>query len=159
MLDAVVGLGANLGDPLGAFARALSALDAGGDPVVARSAVYRTAPVGGPPQPDYLNAAVRVRTGRTPADLLARLHAIEAAEGRERAERWGPRPLDLDLLWMDGVAVDRAGLVVPHPRLAGRWFALAPLVEVAPDATDAGGVPWSTYLRALPPAGERVGAL
>jgi len=157
MRDAVIGLGANLGHPLRVFRRVVATLGSGGDEVVAISGVFRTFPVGGPPQPDFLNAAVRVRSPRSPRELLDRLLALETAEGRERTERWGPRTLDLDLLWMHGVNVAEPGLEVPHPRLAERWFALAPLVEVAPEATDPSGTPWSSWLARLPPGGERVG--
>jgi 2-amino-4-hydroxy-6-hydroxymethyldihydropteridine diphosphokinase len=133
--DCVIGLGANLGDPRGAFRRALEALRLTGE-IEAISSLYDTVPVGGPPQPRYLNAAVRVRTALSARTLLDTLLGIERSEGRERRERWGPRPLDLDILWISGLSVNEPGLTVPHPRLTERAFALLPLLEVAPDATD-----------------------
>jgi 2-amino-4-hydroxy-6-hydroxymethyldihydropteridine diphosphokinase len=92
--------------------------------------------MGGPPQPEYLNAAVLLAFDGAPLELLDALLAIEARLGRVRAERWGPRTIDLDLLWIDGVAVEDARLEVPHPRLRERAFALVPLLEVAPEARD-----------------------
>lgn len=102
--------------------------------VVARSRVYETAPIGGPEQPDYLNAAVLVEWDGTPLELLDRLQAIELALGRVRTVRYGPRMIDLDILWIDGQCVDSERLTVPHPRLLERAFALVPLLEVAPNA-------------------------
>ena len=148
VLNAVVGFGANLGDRLAAMRAALTALAA-----VARvertSHVYETAPVG-PPQPPYLNAAVLVAWEGSPEALLDALLAIEAALGRVRgAERFGPRTLDLDVLWIEGLAVDGERLVVPHPRLRERAFAVVPLLEVAPDARDP-----RTGERYVAPAGD-----
>jgi 2-amino-4-hydroxy-6-hydroxymethyldihydropteridine diphosphokinase len=135
VLRAVIGFGANLGDRLGAMRAALAELA-----VVARvertSHVYATAPVG-PPQPEYLNAAALVAWEGTSEALLEALLGIEARLGRVRgAERFGPRTIDLDVLWIDGVAEETERLVVPHPRLKERAFALVPLLEVAPDARD-----------------------
>jgi 2-amino-4-hydroxy-6-hydroxymethyldihydropteridine diphosphokinase len=151
VLDAVVGLGSNVGDRLATLRRAVRALERRME-IVARSRVYETEPVG-PPQPDYLNAAVRVHFGGEPLALLDVLSGIEAALGRDRASevRWGPRTLDLDVLWIAGRRVDEERLVVPHPRLAERAFALRPLLDVAPDATDGTG---TRYL--LPPDAERL---
>jgi 2-amino-4-hydroxy-6-hydroxymethyldihydropteridine diphosphokinase len=134
-LRAVVGLGANLGDRMATLRVAVQELSNVAD-VEKRSGVYETAPVGGPPQPSFLNAAALVRYAGTPIDLLDALLAIEARLGRVRAERWGPRVIDLDLLWIDGVAVDTPRLVVPHARLRERAFALAPLLEIVPFARD-----------------------
>jgi 2-amino-4-hydroxy-6-hydroxymethyldihydropteridine diphosphokinase len=134
-IDAVVGLGANLGDPRATFEAAIAELGAtAGVMVRARSALYRTAPVG-PPQPEFRNAAVRLEAELTPLALLDLLLAIERAHGRDRAVemRWGPRPLDLDLLYVFGRRVAEARLVVPHPELTKRAFALAPLLDVAPE--------------------------
>src|SRR5207248_939876 len=99
------------------------------------SRVYRTAPVG-PAQPEFLNAAALVVYQGRPETLLDRLQAIETAHGRSRAERWGPRTLDLDLLWMDGMEVDMPRLTVPHARLRERAFALVPMLELVPHARD-----------------------
>ena len=129
----VVGLGSNLGDREATLLRAERILAARQDiDVIARSALYATAPVG-PPQPDYLNAALRLETELSPRELLDVLLEIERLLGRVRAERWGPRTLDLDILFWTGGEVDEPGLRVPHPRLAERAFAVAPLLDVAPE--------------------------
>lgn len=134
-LRAVVGLGANLGDPIATMRSALAELARVAN-VEKVSRVYATAAVGGPPQPDYLNAAVRVAFEGAPEALLDALLAIETGLGRVRAERNGPRTIDLDVLWIEGLAVKSARLEVPHPRLRGRAFALVPMLEVAPRAMD-----------------------
>lgn len=134
-LDVVIGMGANLGEPRLALRSALLELARLG-PVGGISALYRTAPVGGPPQPEFMNAAARLSFDGSPETLLAEALRIERLAGRERRERWGPRTLDLDILWIRGVTVAAPGLVVPHPRLRQRAFALRPLIDVAPDAVD-----------------------
>lgn len=134
-LRVVVGLGSNVGDRLALLRRA--AADVGRvAPVVTRSRVYATAPVGGPPQPDFLNAAIAVDCMLSPVALLDELQRIEADLGRTREVRWGPRTIDLDVLWIDGLVLDDARLVVPHPRLCERAFATLPLLDVAPGAID-----------------------
>jgi 2-amino-4-hydroxy-6-hydroxymethyldihydropteridine diphosphokinase len=133
-IDAVVGLGSNLGDRRALFEQALRTL-AANTRILGISSLYETVPVG-PQQPLFLNAAVRISTREDPEPLLARLLDIERAAGRVRRERWGPRTLDLDLLWIDGRTVDSSVLTVPHPELLGRAFALLPLLDVAPDASD-----------------------
>lgn len=128
----IVGLGSNLGSREALLRAAIDGLDGlDGVAVRARSRLYVTAPVG-PPQPDYLNAAVSLEVADAPTALLRRTLALEAALGRVRAERWGPRTLDLDLLWAER-PVRTDALTVPHPRLRERAFALAPLLDVAPD--------------------------
>jgi 2-amino-4-hydroxy-6-hydroxymethyldihydropteridine diphosphokinase len=134
VIDAVIGLGSNLGDRRALLQGALRSLSASAS-IRAISGIYETLPVG-PPQALFLNAAVRIATAERPEALLGRMLAIEREAGRERRERWGPRTLDLDLLWIDGVVVRTETLVVPHPELLHRAFALVPLLEVAPDATD-----------------------
>ncbi len=131
---AVVGLGSNLGNRAEFLARAIEALRAV-YPIVARSAVYETDPIG-PDQPDYLNTAVAIETSDDPNAILDQLLRIERELGRVRNERWGPRTIDLDLLWVDGVSCEEPHLTVPHPRLRERAFALVPLLEVAPNAID-----------------------
>jgi 2-amino-4-hydroxy-6-hydroxymethyldihydropteridine diphosphokinase len=131
----VIGLGANLGERLATMRDAVSRI-AQLASVVARSNVWETAPVGGPPQPDYLNAAIAVTWNGSPSSLLDELLRIEAELGRVREVRDGPRTIDLDVLWIEGHVVDEPRLVVPHPRLHLRAFALAPLLEVAPEAVD-----------------------
>ncbi len=99
------------------------------------SRVYGTAPVG-PPQPDYLNAAVLCLYEGPPEALLDHLVAIELRLGRVRREKWGPRTIDLDILWIEGQSYESERLVVPHPHLRERAFAMVPLLEVAPGAVD-----------------------
>lgn len=132
-MDAVVGLGSNLGSRE-AFLRVGTRL-LGAHPrvrVTHLSPPYLTPPHG-PPQPDYLNAAARVTTELAPLELLEHLHRVERELGRVREERWGPRTLDLDLLWWFGGSVREPTLSVPHPGLQERAFALAPLLDVAPE--------------------------
>jgi len=130
----VIGLGANLGDRLVSLQSAVLALEARGT-LLAISALYECAPVG-PPQPHYLNAAVLLDSELEPGQLLSELLAIERAHGRERRERWGPRTLDLDLLFSPGLVLHEAQLTLPHPELARRAFALSPLLDVVPEARD-----------------------
>jgi 2-amino-4-hydroxy-6-hydroxymethyldihydropteridine diphosphokinase len=129
-----VGLGANLGDPERMLVAAVEDLGRLLDVELRRcSSLYSAAPIG-PPQPEFRNAVVSLTTTRSPASLLAALLDIERARGRVRAERWGPRVLDLDvLLWGDRV-VDEPGLRIPHPELPRRRFALEPLAELDPGA-------------------------
>jgi 2-amino-4-hydroxy-6-hydroxymethyldihydropteridine diphosphokinase len=131
---AYVGLGSNLGERRGHLEAALAALRATpGISEVRVSSLYETEPVG-PPQGRYLNAAARLRTGLPARRLLERLQAIERAAGRVRGpERNGPRSLDLDLLLYGDSRIREPDLVVPHPRLCERAFALEPLAELAPD--------------------------
>jgi 2-amino-4-hydroxy-6-hydroxymethyldihydropteridine diphosphokinase len=133
-LCAVVGLGANLGDRLATMRAAAGEL-ARATQVERKSRVYATAPVG-PPQPEFLNAAALVRHRGTPEQLLDALLAIEMKLGRVRREKWGPRTIDLDFLWADGVVLDSARLALPHPHLRERAFALVPLLELMPQAID-----------------------
>ena len=134
-LRAVVGFGANLGDRLATLRAARSELEAVAH-VERTSHVYATAPVG-PPQPEYANAAALVVWDGAPGVLLEVLLGIERRLGRVRgSERFGPRTVDLDVLWIEGLSVDTGQLVVPHPRLKERAFALVPLLEVVPDARD-----------------------
>jgi 2-amino-4-hydroxy-6-hydroxymethyldihydropteridine diphosphokinase len=131
---AVIGLGGNLGDRIANLRAAVDAIDrTPGVRVVARSSVYETAPIG-PPQPAYLNAAIAIDTTLSPRALLEALLYVERALGRERRERWGPRTIDLDILTIDGITVNEPDLVVPHPRLAERAFAIVPLLDVSPNA-------------------------
>jgi 2-amino-4-hydroxy-6-hydroxymethyldihydropteridine diphosphokinase len=136
-LRAVIGLGSNQGDRIEKLRAAVKRLARVGA-VQRASPVYETAPVG-PPQPNYLNAAVLVAYEGEPLDLLDALQGIEAALGRARTpgqERWGPRPIDLDILWIEGLAMESDRLVVPHPHLSERAFALRPLVDLVPEAID-----------------------
>jgi 2-amino-4-hydroxy-6-hydroxymethyldihydropteridine diphosphokinase len=131
---AYLGLGSNLGDRLTNLQGAVDLLASeDGVRVDASSRVWETAPVGGPDQPDYLNAVVRIETDHAPEGLLAACRRVESALGRERTERWGPRTIDVDVLLYDERAVDEPDLVVPHPRLAERAFVVLPLLELEPD--------------------------
>jgi len=132
-VSAYLALGSNLGDRLESLRRAVELLDARpGIDIVRSSRVYETDPVG-PPQPAYLNAVVEVRTDLEPHALLKETQAVEDELGRVRAERWGPRTIDVDVLTFDERIVDEPELVVPHPRMHERGFVLVPLGELDPD--------------------------
>lgn len=135
-----VGLGSNLDDPRGQVLRALRELEAiARTRVVRRSSLYRSEPWGIAGQPAYVNAAAELATGLDPHALLSHLFAIERAHGRRRdGTRWGPRTLDLDLLAYGDVRIDEPGLVLPHPHLHERVFALMPLAEIDPGLAIAG---------------------
>lgn len=133
-MRAILGLGSNLG-AREAFLRA-TALLLHTPPrarLVARSRVFDTAPIGGQPQPRFLNAAVVLETSFEPFELLEHVQRVERSLGRVRGERWGPRTIDVDILYMDGVELEREALTIPHASLEARAFALAPLLDVAPD--------------------------
>jgi 2-amino-4-hydroxy-6-hydroxymethyldihydropteridine diphosphokinase len=135
MARAVIGLGANLGDPVTQLRAAIAEIGRlAATRVVAESSFYRTAPVGYAGQPDFVNAAVSIETALEPRALLEGLKAVEAAAGRERSFKDAPRTLDLDVLLYEDCAIDEPGLTIPHPRMHERAFALAPLVEIEPDA-------------------------
>jgi len=153
LFDVVVGLGANLGDCRATLAAAARKLGRLGQ-VTAVSPLYETDPIG-PPQPKYLNAAVRLSSSLEPAALLAELCAIEQQAGRIRRERWGPRVLDLDILWVAGLALRSEQLVIPHPELTRRAFALRPLLDVAPDAISPEGLPYRDVSMTLDHSGVR----
>jgi len=109
--------------------------------ITAVSSLWSTAPVGGPPQGPYLNAAALLETVMGPRPLLAACLELERAGGRVRREKWGPRLLDLDLLLYGDAVIDAPGLRVPHPRMTERRFVLAPLAEVWPDVVVPGHGP------------------
>lgn len=134
MSRAYLGLGANLGQPEQQIEAALAAIAAlPGTVLVARSALYRSDPVGPPGQPDYCNAACTIDTTLEPMVLLAALQAIEDAGGRIRdGVRWAARHLDIDILHIDGLASGESRLSLPHPQLARRNWVLVPLAEIAP---------------------------
>jgi 2-amino-4-hydroxy-6-hydroxymethyldihydropteridine diphosphokinase len=141
MAEALIALGGNLGDARATLDRAVAAL-CDGDVVrlLARSSDYRTPPWGVEDQPPFINLCIAVSTSLPPRDLLARGLEVERAFGRDRARerRWGPRPLDIDLLAYDEVTLDGPDLILPHPRLLERAFVLVPLAEIAPDRRIAG---------------------
>ncbi len=133
-VEAALGLGGNLGDPVAAFATVLKRLQRHpGISAVQPSSVYRTAPWGKLDQPEFLNMAVVVETSLPARALLDLCLNLEREGGRERRERWGPRTIDLDILNYGGETIDEPGLQVPHPRIAERAFVLAPLAEIAPE--------------------------
>lgn len=135
-MRAFLALGSNLGDRRAFLAEAVASIP----DLVAVSPVYETAPVGGPDaQGAYLNLVVELDTERTARELLELCGRLESAAGRVRLERWGPRTLDVDVLWVDGVSVDEPDLVVPHPRMLERRFVQVPLLDLAPDLA---ALPW-----------------
>jgi 2-amino-4-hydroxy-6-hydroxymethyldihydropteridine diphosphokinase len=136
---AYLGLGSNLGDRLGNLRRAVDLLDGRGVRVLRSSRVYETDPVGGPDQPDYLNAVVEVEASGSARDLLEACLAVEDELGRVRGERWGPRTVDVDVLTFDGQTIDEPDLQVPHPRMHERAFVLIPLLELDADPPLPGG--------------------
>jgi 2-amino-4-hydroxy-6-hydroxymethyldihydropteridine diphosphokinase len=147
---AYVGIGSNLGDREGNLRRAVELLAAeDGIEVVSVSEIRETDPVGPVEQGPFLNGAVRIDTDLGPHELLARLLAVEQRLGRVRAERWGPRTIDLDLLLYGNEVVDEPGLTVPHPRLHERRFALEPLADLAPGLEIPGKGPISALLAEL----------
>ena len=142
-----IGIGANLGDAAVTVRAAIESLRGLGT-VVRSSSLYRTKPWGVADQPDFVNAAVLLETDLEPRALLERLKSLEIELGRTAGSRWGPRVIDLDILAYDERVIEETDLVIPHPRLHERAFALAPLAEIDPS--------YDAALAALPP-GERSG--
>jgi 2-amino-4-hydroxy-6-hydroxymethyldihydropteridine diphosphokinase len=133
MPRAFLALGSNLGDRRRHLRDAIAAIP----DLVAASSVYETDPVGGPEnQGPYLNMVVELDTRASARELLELCRRLETAAERVRLERWGPRTLDVDVLWIDGVVVDEPDLEVPHPRMLERRFVQVPLLELAPDLAD-----------------------
>ena len=130
MTRAFLSLGSNLGDRRRFLEDAVGSL---GGSVRAVSPVYETDPVGGPEQDRFLNIVVELDTQLAPRELLAVCHRLESGAGRVRVEHWGPRTLDVDIIWIDGVTVNETDLEVPHPRMFERRFVLEPLADLAPD--------------------------
>jgi 2-amino-4-hydroxy-6-hydroxymethyldihydropteridine diphosphokinase len=157
---AYVALGSNLQDPEQQVLRAFEELN--GLPqtgLVAKSALYRTAPVGYDNQPDFVNAAAEISTGLDPLALLRALLALETAHGRERPFPNAPRVLDLDLLFYDDLAMQEPELILPHPRLHERGFVLFPLADLAPELDVPGKGTVRELLAALPDQGvQRIAA-
>jgi len=140
-VEAFIALGGNVGDVRATFDRAIALLcDGANVRLTARSSDYRTPPWGVIDQPAFINAVIAVATAAPPHALLTRAQDCERALGRDRAheQRWGPRPIDLDLLAYGDLAVNDATLTLPHPHLFERAFVLAPLAEIAPDRVIAG---------------------
>lgn len=132
-MKAVVALGANLEEPEDAIELAISLLEQSTD-LIARSSLYLTKPVGGPPQPDYINAVAIIDSELPAHDLLDLLHGIEKSMGRVRHVRWGPRVIDLDLIAYGNLQSGDEDLTLPHPRAHERRFVLEPWLEIDPDA-------------------------
>jgi 2-amino-4-hydroxy-6-hydroxymethyldihydropteridine diphosphokinase len=124
-----LGLGSNVGDRARFLADAISSLVG----VVAVSPLYETDPVGGPSQGPFLNVVVELETTLSPRALLGVAHRLESAAGRVRAEHWGPRTLDVDILLYGDLEINEPDLVIPHPRMWDRRFVLAPLADLAPE--------------------------
>lgn len=150
-----VGLGANLDDPARQVLQALAALVAiPATRFVAASPLYRSAPLGPPGQPDYVNAVAAVDTGLSSEEMLAALQLIEDCQGRIRGgERWGPRRIDLDLLLFGETECATPRLTLPHPGLHRRAFVLYPLADIAPGLVIPGHGPLADLLAAVPPDG------
>lgn len=152
---AYVALGSNLGDPLRAVEAAFEGLATLPESrLAARSALYRTAPVGVGAQPDFINAVAAVDTCLGPQALLAALLELEARHGRTRQAPLAARTLDLDLLLYGDLALDEPGLQLPHPRMHLRAFVLVPLAEIAPDLVIPGRGPLAGLL--APVANQRI---
>lgn len=132
-MKAVVALGANIGNPSEQMDLAIAMLKEATD-VIAVSTYYTTKPVGGPKQPDYINAVCILESDLPALDLLSLLQGIEKSLGRERIERWGPRTIDLDLIQYGSLLSKAEELELPHPRAHERRFVLEPWHEIEPDA-------------------------
>jgi len=133
MKTSYIGLGANLGNAVQTLREALQALDtAPGCQLRVCSSFYRSRPLADMEQPDYINAVAELQTELTPPALLALLHQIEDAHGRERLQRWGARTLDLDILLYDNLHWQTSELTIPHVGLVEREFVVFPLLEIAP---------------------------
>jgi 2-amino-4-hydroxy-6-hydroxymethyldihydropteridine diphosphokinase len=141
MAEALLALGGNVGDVRDTLDGAIKALcDGQAVRLLARSSEYRTPPWGVVEQPAFVNLCIAVETSLPPPALLARSQAVERAFGRERAyeRRFGPRPLDIDIIAYDDLTVQTPELTLPHPRWSNRAFVLVPLAEIAPDWSVAG---------------------
>ncbi|GLW25087.1 MULTISPECIES: 2-amino-4-hydroxy-6-hydroxymethyldihydropteridine diphosphokinase [Microbispora] len=153
----VIALGSNLGRRIENLQGAVDALfDAPGLTFVAASPVYETEPVGGPTQGAYLNAVVVAESMLDPRALLDRAHSVENAFGRERAERWGPRTLDVDLIAVGTLMSDDPELTLPHPRAHERAFVLVPWAQADPSAVLPGRGSVAALLADLDQSGVRL---
>jgi 2-amino-4-hydroxy-6-hydroxymethyldihydropteridine diphosphokinase len=156
MADAYIGFGSNLGDRFSNLAAARDAVEKQAGKISALSAIYDTDPWGPVKQDNYLNHAVCISTAAKPRDLLAVLLEIERALGRDRSkeERYGPRAIDLDILLYGDETINEPDLVIPHPRLGERAFALVPLAEIAPQLVIS-GMPIRELLGGIDSSGVR----
>ncbi|MDK2846200.1 MAG: 2-amino-4-hydroxy-6-hydroxymethyldihydropteridine diphosphokinase [Synergistales bacterium] len=133
MTQAAIALGSNIGDRLGTMRQAVMLLEERSLRISASSDVFETPPWGMENQPRFLNACVLAETDILPRALLELLLNIESDLGRIRRYKWGPREIDLDLLFYDDQVFNESGLVLPHPQMHRRVFVLVPLVQIAPD--------------------------
>ena len=131
-----IGFGTNIGDREDNYDQAIKELNVADGVSVSRASRLHEYPPMGPPQPDYLNGAIEISTTLRPTELLAELNRIEAALGRERVIHWGPRTVDLDILFWGDLILNTETLTIPHPGACERLFVLEPLVEIAPDLSD-----------------------
>ncbi|HVX78042.1 MAG TPA: 2-amino-4-hydroxy-6-hydroxymethyldihydropteridine diphosphokinase [Bradyrhizobium sp.] len=141
MADVLIALGGNVGDVRTTFQKAIASICGMAQAqLLARSSDYATPPWGEEDQARFVNACIEIETALDPHALLFTLHKIERQFGRDRAKerRWGPRPLDLDILAYDDVSLQEPELTLPHPRLFERAFVLVPLAEIAPEHVIAG---------------------
>lgn len=138
-MRAYLGLGSNLGDREAHLRHAVEGIT----DLVAVSPVYESAPVGGPPQDDFLNAVVALETRLSPRRLLDLAHRLENEAGRVRTVRWGPRTLDVDVLLVGDLVLDEPDLVIPHPRMQDRAFVLAPLADLDPSLVPPERAEWA----------------
>lgn len=148
MTVAYIGLGSNVGDRAAFCRMAIDGLrSTEGVDVLETSSMYETSPIGGPPQRSFVNMVVKVDTTLDPRGLLDVCKWIEEQMGREESEiRWGPRVVDLDILLYGDETVSEPDLEIPHPRLTERRFALVPLLEIWPGASEPSGTPYKEYV-------------
>lgn len=133
MAIAYLGIGSNLGERESNCINALERLTTKGIEIIAKSSLYETKPWGMKDQPDFINMCAKAETALCPEDLLAALKGTEKEMGREEGDRWGPRLIDLDILFYDDKIVRTPDLSIPHPLIEQRDFVLIPLCEIAPD--------------------------
>jgi 2-amino-4-hydroxy-6-hydroxymethyldihydropteridine diphosphokinase len=132
-LNAYVALGSNLDNPRQQVLRAMDAIDKiPGCKVLKRSSLHETLPVGYADQPNFINAVIQLETNLSPVELLHALQEIEKQQGRIRTIKNGPRTLDCDLIWIDGVRINSEELILPHPRMHEREFVMKPILEIEP---------------------------
>lgn len=161
MAEVALGLGSNLGDREAHLAGAVQALESSKDiRVTACSSLWETPPWGVEEQPHFLNACVLLETSLSPMEVLETCLAIEREHGRERSLRWGPRTLDMDVLYYDDVELNGEVLTLPHPRMLMRAFVLAPLAEIAPEKMIGGATIRENFaLVGLEPGMRKLGPL
>lgn len=147
-----VGIGANLCQPVEQAKSAIKALkQISQSRLLAISPLYCSKPLGPSEQPDYINAVAKLETEKTPEALLDALQAIELSQGRQRkAERWGPRTLDLDILLFGNQTIQTQRLIIPHYHMVEREFVLYPLADIAPELVMPNGAPLTNLLNACP---------